>query len=71
MYHDLQSEQNSPQWDRGNPPEENGVQLEREKWTLGRQRDRNDPLQYSARSSTDMEQHKQASTNQLFWINPL
>ena len=50
MRHDLQSQQNSPQRERGNPPEENGVLLEREKWTLGRQKDRNDPLQHSARS---------------------
>lgn len=31
MHHDLQPQQNSPQWERGNPPEESGVQLEREK----------------------------------------
>lgn len=37
--------QNFPQWERGESQEENGVQLGKEKWMPGRQKDKTYPLE--------------------------
>lgn len=72
MYLDLQSYQNCPQWKRGEVQEENGMRLGKKKKNAGQTRNTKtkrqeiSTLTCLARSSCDVEQNKQAPTNQLF-----
>lgn len=67
MYLDLHSYQNCPQWEKGKAQKENRVQLGKEKMNAGQtKRQELSNLTCLARSSRDVEQSKQAPTNQLF-----